>query len=198
MKKIWNFLKNKKISLPLHTIVIAVCVLLLMFSCSFHTSKIAVVNMNRVYAEAKVFQNSRNDQEIFENEWKEQALVEKEKLEKADKELSRKKSRMRKAQFEKEAAALKTKILDFQNQQMAKLDLIRYQASLVTTQVETTMKPIIAKIAENKKLDFVLSVSNTFYYSESVDITEDVIKQLDKAFKAGKLPALQISLNEGE
>lgn len=206
MKKVWNFLKSKKvssilhtkISLPLHTIVVALCLLLLLFSCSGHTSKIAVVNMNRVYAEAKVFQNIHSDQQAFEMEWKEQALAEKEKLEKADKELSRKKSRMRKAQFEKEAATLKAKILDFQNKQMAKLDLIRYQTSLVMAQVETTMKPIIEQIAKNEKLDFVLSVSNALYYDQSVDITDEIIKQLDKAFQTGKLPVLQISLNEGE
>ena len=200
MKKIMAFLKNKKISLPLHTIVIVsgVFLLLLFVCCSSHITNIAVVNMNRVYAEAKVFQNIHDEQQAFENEWKEQALAEKEKLEKADKELSRKKSRMRKAQFEKEASALKAKILDFQNQQMAKLDLIRYQAGQVSAQVETTMKPIIAEIAEKKNLDFVLSVSNAFYFSKSVDITEEVIKRLDKAFEAGKLPSLQISLSEGE
>lgn len=198
MKKVLKFLKNKKVSLPLHAIVIAVCVFLLLLFCCSHSSKIAVVDMGRVYAEAKVFQSIHKDQQNFENEWKELALAEREKLEKADKELSRKKSRMRKAQFEKEAATLKAKILDFQNQQMAKLDLIRYQKNLVMSEVEKTMKPIIADIAKDKDLDFVLSVSNALYYAQSVDITEEVIKQLDKVFKAGQMPSLQVSLSEGE
>lgn len=198
MKKILNALKNKKISLPLHTIVVALCVFLLLIFCATGSPKIAVVDMGRVYAEAEVFKSIHNDQQAFENEWKELALAEREKLEKIDRELSRKKSRMRKAQFEKEAAALKAKILDFQNQQMAKLDLIRYQKNQVMASVEKTMKPIIADIAKDENLDFVLSVSNAFYYAQSVDITEKVIKQLDKAFKAGKMPSLQVSLSEGE
>ena len=198
LKNKWDSLKNKKISLPLYTIVGALCLLLLMFSCSGHTSKIAVVNMNRVYAEAKVFQNIHNDQQTFENEWKKQALAEREKLEKADRDLARKKSRMRRAQFEKEVTILKEKILDFQNQQMAKLDSIRHQTNVVMARVESTMKPITEQIAKDKKLDFILSASNALYYDKSVDITDEIIKQLDKAFKAGELPILQINLNEGE
>ena len=73
MKKIMAFLKNKKISLPLHTIVIVsgVFLLLLFVCCSSHITNIAVVNMNRVYAEAKVFQSIHDEQQAFENEWKE-------------------------------------------------------------------------------------------------------------------------------
>ena len=46
-------------------------------------------------------------------------------------------------------------------------------------------------------LVFVLSASNVLYHNNTVDITDDVIKALDKAYKAGKLPDLQISLEEG-
>ena len=205
MKKIWAFLKNKwkflkgkKIPLPLYAIVIVFFVFGAMFFCCSRSSKIGIVDMSRVYAEAEIFKAIHNDQVTFKTEWKEQALAQKEELEQADKALSRKKSRMKKVQFEKEAAALKEKILDFQNQQMAKLDLIRYRAGQIMAQVEATMKPIIASVADDENIELVLPVSNVLYHAKTVDITQDVIKQLDKAFHSGKLPSLEISLSEGE
>ena len=101
-----------------------------------------------------------------------------------------------KAQFEKEVASLKEKILDFQEQQMAKWELIRYQTAQVMTQVEETMAPIIEKIAKKRKLDFVLDSSRVLYYTKTVDLTDEVIKQLDESFKSGQLSGLQISLSE--
>ena len=154
--------------------------------------------MSKVYANAQVFQAIRSEQTTVEDEWKAQALAQKQELEAADKALSKKKARMRKAKFDKEVAALKARILDFQNQQMAKLDLIRYQAGQITSRVEEVMKPMIAMVAQEKKLVFVLSASNVLYHSKAVDITSDVIDQLDTAFQAGQLPDLQISLSEGE
>ena len=189
MKKIWAFLKNKwkflkgkKIPLPLYAIVIVFFVFGAMFFCCSRSSKIGIVDMSRVYAEAEIFKAIHNDQVTFETEWKEQALAQKEELEQADKALSRKKSRMKKVQ----------------NQQMAKLDLIRYRAGQIMAQVEATMKPIIASVADDENIELVLPVSNVLYHAKTVDITQDVIKQLDKAFHSGKLPSLEISLSEGE
>lgn len=199
MKKVMNLVKKTKNFLLLHKMAVAgVFVLIALFLCCSSSAKIGIVDKKRVYAEAKVFQVIHNEHKGFENEWKEQALEQKEKLEKADKELAKKKSRMRKAQFEKEVASLKEKILDFQEQQMAKWELIRYQTAQVMTQVEETMAPIIEKIAKKRKLDFVLDSSRVLYYTKTVDLTDEVIKQLDESFKSGQLSGLQISLSEGE
>ncbi len=180
--------------------VVFLCVLLtgLLLRCCSSAHRIGVVDMSQVYANAAVFQSIRSEQQSFEQEWKTQALAKKEELEKADKALSRKKGSMRRAKFDKEVAALKDKILDFQNQQMARLDLIRYQSGQIMQQVEEMMQPMIAQLADKKDLHFVLSASNVMYHTKAIDITSDVVRLLDDAFEAGNLPSLQISFNEGE
>ena len=194
MKKMW--LKAEKNFLPMHIIAVGIIVLLLY--CLLPRFKIGIVDMNKVYSNAEVFKSIRMEQQLLESEWKQQALAKRKELEEADKNLSRKKARMKRSQFEKEVSALKEKILDFQNQQMAKLDLIRYQANQISMRVEETMKPMIGQVAQRKKLKFVLSDSNVLYHSQAVDVTDDVIKQLDKAFQDGQLSNLQISFSEGE
>ena len=187
-----KYLLNKK------HIIVGVIFALIFWGCFFEKSpKIGIVNMTQVYENAIVFRAIHEQQIAFEEEWKTEALAQKELLEKEDKALSKKKARLKKAKFEKEVKALKERILDFQNQQMAKLDWIRYQSAQVQQEVVATLKPLIAQIAQNSDLLFVLSSSEVLYHNNTVDITDDVIQVLDEAYKAGNLPKIQISFEEG-
>lgn len=187
-----KYLLNKK------HIIVGIIFAFILFGCFFEKSpKIGIVNMTQVYEKAIVFKAIHEQQIAFEDKWKKEALAQKELLEKEDKVLSKKKARLKKAKFEKEVKALKERILDFQNQQMAKLDLIRHQTAQIQRQVSETMKPLIAQVAKSKDFVFVLSSSEVLYHNNTVDITDDVIQVLDEAYKAGNLPKIQISFEEG-
>ena len=197
MKKYSNFL-FRFLFIKKHIIVGGLFFVVLLLCCIWPAKEqIGIVDMNKVYQQAEVFKNIHEQQQSFETKWREEALAQKEKLEQEDKALSKKKAKLKKSKFEKEAKALQERILDFQNQQMAKLDFIRYQAAQIQQQVSETMKPLIEKVAVDKDLVLVLSSLDVLYHNNVVDITEDVIKSLDKAYKAGDLPDLQISLEEG-
>ena len=182
-----------------HIIVGVVCVFICLsvFICWPDKNKVGIIDLTKIYENALVFKAIHDQQVSFEESWKKEALAEKEKLEKDDIELSRKKGRLKKSKFEKEAKALKERILDFQNQQMAKLDLIRYQTSLIQQRVSEKIRPIIADVSVRKNLIFVLPVSEVLYHNNTVDITDEVIKSLDDAYNEGDLPDLEISLQEG-
>lgn len=196
MKKYSHFFV-KYLSAQKH-IIVSIFLLFALLLCFFPNKKqVGIVDVAKVYQNAQVFLEIHEQQVAFENKWKEDALAEKERLEQEDKALSKKKAKLKKSKFEKEAKALQERILDFQNQQMAKLDLIRYQIGQLQEQVSETMKPLIEKVAVDKDLVLVLSSLDVLYHNNVVDITEDVIKSLDKAYKAGDLPDLQISLEEG-
>jgi len=196
MKKYSHFFV-KYLSAQKH-IIVSIFLLFALLLCFLPNKKqVGIVDVAKVYQNAQVFLEIHEQQVAFENKWKEDALAQKERLEQEDKALSKKKAKLKKSKFEKEAKALQERILDFQNQQMAKLDLIRYQIGQLQEQVSETMKPLIEKVAVDKDLVLVLSSLDVLYHNNVVDITEDVIKSLDKAYKAGDLPDLQISLEEG-
>ena len=75
--------------------------------------------------------------------------------------------------------------------------MIRHQTAQIQRQVSETMKPLIAQVAKSKDFVFVLSSSEVLYHNNTVDITDDVIQVLDEAYKAGNLPKIQISFEEG-
>ena len=192
-----SFYKIKKYRFTKHIIVGCFAFFILCFIFGGNKQSFGIVDMSYVYEHAQVFKAIREQQISFETLWKENAIEEKEKLVEEDKALSKKKARMKKTAFEKEVKALKERILNFQNQQMARLDLIRYQSTQIQQQVAQTIQPMITQIAQEKDLNFVFSSSNALYYSDVVDITSDLIRTLDKAFEKGLLPSLQINFEEG-
>ncbi|MBE6449750.1 MAG: OmpH family outer membrane protein [Alphaproteobacteria bacterium] len=191
------FYKIKKHCSVKHIIVGCFSLLILCFLYFRDKQSFGMVDMAYVYEHAQVFKAIREQQNSFETLWKENAIEEKEKLVEEDKALSKKKARMKKIAFEKEVNKLKERILNFQNQQMARLDLIRYQTSQVQQQVVQTIQPMIKQIAQESNLDFVFSSSNALYYSDAVDITTELIDDLDEAFEDGQLPNIQINFEEG-
>ena len=196
MKKYWNF-GRKYLFLKKHIIAWGVFAFALLFLLWPASQQVGIVDMNKVYQQAIVFKTIHEQQQDFEAKWKEEALAQKELLEQEDKALSKKKASLKKSKFEAEVKALQERILDFQNQQMAKLDFIRYQAAQIQHQISETMKPLIENVAIDENLVLVLSASDVLYHNNTVDITNDVIKALDKAYNAGELPDLQISFKEG-
>ena len=165
MKKYSNFLL-RFLFVKKHIIVGGLFLAVFLLFCLWPAKdQIGIVDMNKVYQQAQVFKNIHAQQQSFETKWREEALAQKEKLEQEDKALSKKKARLKKSKFEKEVKALQERILDFQNQQMAKLDFIRYQAAQIQQQVSETMKPLIENVAIDKKLVFVLPASNVLYHN---------------------------------
>lgn len=159
---------------------------------------VGVVDLTRVYQQSKAFAQIRQEQTELEDMWRLEAANQKSKLEAEDKELSRKKRRLKKAVFDRKVADLKLRILDFQNQQMARLDLIRYRVAQIMQSLEKQTQPLLAQVAQNRKLRLVVPLSATLYSQRAIDITDDVIAALDEAFANGQLTGLQIVLDEGE
>lgn len=159
---------------------------------------VGVVDLTRVYQQSKAFAQIRQEQTELEDMWRLEAANQKSKLEAEDKELSRKKRRLKKVVFDRKVADLKLRILDFQNQQMARLDLIRYRVAQIMQSLEKQTQPLLAQVAQNRKLRLVVPLSATLYSQRAIDITDDVIAALDEAFANGQLTGLQIVLDEGE
>ena len=197
MKKSLHFFDKKAMLIKKHIIVGILFAFVLICWIVPEKIQIGIVDMAKIYQQAVVFKTIHEQQRSIEEKWKEDALLQKEKLAQEDQALSKKKAKLKKSKFEAEVKILQEKILDFQNQQMAKLDFIRYQTAQIQQKVSETMKPLIADVADAKNLALVLSSSDVLYHNNTVDITKDVIKVLDKAYKNGDLPDLQISFEEG-
>ena len=165
--------------------IITVAISVTFFFCLlgiFYPSKvkIGVVSMSRVYQEAVVYQSIRQQQQVYEEKWRQEALARKEALEKEDEKLSHQKRNLKKAAFDKKVSALNEKILDFQNTQVARLELIRENTRRIMQETQKQSEPILKQLAKKYDLDLVLTDTNVIFMAEKVDITNDLIEELNK------------------
>lgn len=179
------FLIEKKKAFPMSMAVLgAVFILLLVARCSAITPpKIGVVDMPRVYQQAAIYHDIKEKQAALQEKWRVEALEEKKALEEKDLKLSRSKKRMKKAVFDKQAAELRAKILDFQNRQMARLNLIVVAQREMMAQVEAHSAQIAERVAKKKGLDLIWTQSETLYANKKIDITDDFVVELDENMK---------------
>ena len=156
--------------------------------------RIAVIRMDAIQTDAKVLQDLKKQKESFENKLREELTRDQEKLEKE-------KAEIEKSQDVLSREALQRRVVDYQNK-VAKLqrDLteraqsveMAYQKALNEIQTKH-LDPIIEGIIDKKQLSLVIDgrMARTGANVENLDITNDVVKALDKKVSKIKMTTPQ-------
>ncbi len=156
--------------------------------------RIAVIRMDAIQTDAKVLQDLKKQKESFENKLREELTRDQKKLEKE-------KAEIEKSQDVLSREALQRRVVDYQNK-VAKLqrDLteraqsveMAYQKALNEIQTKH-LDPIIEGIIDKKQLSLVIDgrMARTGANVENLDITNDVVKALDKKVSKIKMTTPQ-------
>ncbi len=152
--------------------------------------RIAVIRMDAIQADANVLKDLRKQKETFENKLRDDLTAQQKKLEKE-------KAEIEKSQDILAPEALQRRVVDYQGK-VAKLqrDLteraqsveMSYQKALNEIQTKH-LDPIIEGIIDKKNLSLVIDgrMARTGAKTENLDITNDVVKSLDKKVSKVKM-----------
>lgn len=152
--------------------------------------RIAVIRMDAIQTDANVLKDLRKQKESFEGKLRDDLTAQQKKLEKE-------KTEIEKSQDVLAPEALQRRVVDYQNK-VAKLqrDLteraqsieMSYQKALNEIQTKH-LDPIIEGIIDKKKLSLVIDgrMARTGANTENLDITNDVVKSLDKKVSKVKM-----------
>ncbi len=180
-------------------LIVVVFALLVVFQePPIEPAKIGVVDMKRVYQEAFVYYDIRVQQQEQEEKWRQEAWTERQILEKKDIQLSKLKRKLKKAVFDKKANELKNQILDFQNRQMAQLNLISMASKEILEKVEKQGSVVAQKVAFKKGLDLVLIQEGVLYVHKNIDITDDFVVELNRTMQRADFKNLSTFLTTEE
>ena len=133
-----------------------------------------------MYRQAAVYRDMKEKQAALEEKWRQDALAEKKELEVQDRNLSRSKGRLKKRVFDKKAADLRAQILDFQNRQMARLNLITMNSQALMQEIEAQSADVAKVVAQKRGLDMIVSASEVLYSNKKIDITDDFVIELNR------------------
>lgn len=140
---------------------------------------IAVLDMASIRRNATVVKNVLGQLRAYRDGFRKRIQKEDTALKSANQELAKKRTLLSPEAFSQERRKFEKKVVEVQRLvQVSKkaLDKVNSKAML---EVDKTLNAIIKKIAEKKNLSLILRTDVTILTSRSLDITEDVLKELN-------------------
>jgi Skp family chaperone for outer membrane proteins len=101
-------------------------------------------------------------------------------LESEQKKLEDKKITLSKEAFEKEIKNFEKKVDDLKTYIDRKQNSLKKASIDAMSKVNDKVKTIVSDIAKEKELDVIIPTSQTLYFKDELDITADVLSQLNK------------------
>lgn len=160
------------------------------------TAQIAIVNLSRIRNEAQSFIKFKElierQYKIFHNEISNTQNELRKKYQEI-KELE-KTAKKPATELQKRKDDLDHQVAELDKQVRTRKDKLSESFSIITSEIETTIRKIVNNIAHSKHLNLVfnatiLDASVVLYSGEELDITDEVLQELDKQLPTVHLPS---------
>ncbi len=150
-------------------------------------SKLGVVNVAKIMQDSKAASSVRNQLQKKQKEFQSEMNHKEKDLLSEDQNLAKQKDKMDKDAFEKKVKSFREKAATAQRQVQEKKAQLDKAFSEALEDIQKNLIEITNDIAKEKKLELVVSASQVLHADASLDITDEVLKRLDK-----KLPNVSV------
>ncbi len=150
-------------------------------------SKIAVLDLNRVLRDAASVKSVNKQMGAFRDGFQAEIQKERTELKKADQELGRQRQVLSPEAFADERRKFETKVREAQlraDQRIRELENVRNAAML---EVQGALNKVVADLAGERGYTLVIRSTQTVVVDSSLDLTNEVLKRIDKALPTVKV-----------
>lgn len=158
----------------------AVFTLLVINSADSNATNLGVLDIEKVAKDAKAVSDIQSKVSKKQEEYQKSINKKQTDLEAEQKKLEAKKNLLTKEAFEKEQVAFAKKIDELKEFVDKRQASLKKASTSGMEKVNEEMKDIVAAIAKEKQLDAIVPSSQVVYAIDSMDITDEVVKRLNK------------------
>lgn len=151
-----------------------------MLSLSANAGGIGVIDVDQIMKESSVMRDIQSKVEKKQDDYQKQVQKKQDELEAEQKRIEGKRNVLSKEAFEKETTAFEQKLDDLKTFVDKKQNSLKKASMEAMSKVNDKVKDIISDIAKEKDLDIIAPASQTLYYKDNLDITEEVLGKLNK------------------
>ncbi len=155
--------------------------------------KIGVVDIQKIMAKSLSAKSLQDQLESKKNDFQNEIKKQEEDLQKEDKKLGEQRNVLAKEAFEKKVTEFKQKVAEVQRKVQTRRSEIEHAGNKALAQIQENAVSIIADIAKQKGLSIVVPSSQILYSDSSLNISDEVLSQLDK-----KLPKVSLVIEKVE
>ena len=152
--------------------------------------KIAVVDVGKVFNESSAVKDINTQLRPFLESFRAEAAKVEQELSEAQAELARRQATvLTNDAYAEERRKLEERALGAQDEMLKRKRGLDQTKATAMRQVETTLNNIVLEIFTERKLYLILTRDQTAFFNPSLDITDEVIKRLDR-----QLPTVKIDI----
>jgi len=147
---------------------------------------IAVVDSRRVIAESNEAKKLMSDIEKMKKEMQDKLQGIEKKLTDKKEELDRKQTVLSESQFLDEQSKLKSEVRDFRSKGQSMEEELNKEFMLRRREIIRILQQVVTELAKERGYDVVLDAGQLLYANDSVDVTDEVMKRVNKHFDTAK------------
>lgn len=150
------------------------------FSLAANAGDVGIIDVDQIMKESTVMRDIQSKIEKKQDEYQKQVQKKQEELESEQKRIESKRNLLSKEAFDKETDTFEKKLDDLKTFVDKKQNSLKKASIDAMSRVNDKVKDIIADIAKEKGLDVIIPASQTLYYKDGLEVTEEVLIRLNK------------------
>ncbi len=139
-----------------------------------------VLDVEKIVKESSAMRDIQGKVSKKQDEYQKEVTKKQNELEAEQKKIEGKRNVLSKEAFEKESKAFEKKVEELKAFVDKKQNSLKKASLDSMSKVNDKIKEIIADIAKEKEFDVITPAAQTLYYKNDLDITEEVLKRLNK------------------
>ena len=161
------------------------------FADQYPNTSIGIIDLNKVLTESKAAIDATKQIEIIQKKSEEESKKEDELIFKEREKLIEQQSVMAPEAFEVKVADFEKKVQSYQTKRQEKLRKLDQMVQIARANILEEVKPIISDYANELGITVILEKNTVILSEDSMDMTEQVIKILNK-----NLPKIKVKIEE--
>ncbi len=154
------------------------------------SSNVAVVNIQKIMKESKAENAIRSQVQSKQKAFQTELDIKEKELQKEDQALAKQRNVLSQDAFKQKYTEFRQKAAEAQKEVRVKRAKLDQGLAKALSTIQNKVRSIVAAICKEKGFDIALSGNQVFYTAEKQNITETVLKRLDK-----ELPSINVKFN---
>ncbi|MEQ9641785.1 MAG: OmpH family outer membrane protein [Alphaproteobacteria bacterium] len=150
---------------------------------------IAVLDYQTVLREAAAAKDIRRQIEVYRKQYQTEIKAEEGKLRAEEADLKRQRTVLSAEAFAERRRAFEKKVIEVQKKVQVRTRALDGAFNTAMDELREVMVPIVTAMTKAQKFNIVIDSSQVMFASARLNITEEVIEQLDRRIKTVKVPA---------
>ncbi len=151
-----------------------------LLSLSANAAGTGIIDVEKIIKESSAMRDVQAKIGKKQDEYQKEVAKKQEELESEQKHIEGKRNVLSKEAFEKETLSFEKKLDDLKTFVDKKQNSLKKASMEAMSKVNDKIKDIISDVAKEKDFDVITPASQTLYYKDELEVTDEVLKRLNK------------------